>query len=194
MRTIRSVIRGVFLSGAPDSTDPITGQVRFGLQDRDSGWWVALVLDAFSYLESDFGYELAEVQMHFKGNYIVYQGPLLRFVTTYEPDSTRSIGAEFWIDADKVPGAGPLPPASDQSDVPPSPVAFDVNRLLHARDPELRLPELAPRRLDKTNVADAIAIWARGLRELAPDVLEGTWPEGIPTYPLWVTGNSGTTR
>jgi hypothetical protein len=192
MRSIRSLIRGVLLSGAPDSTDAIVEQVRFGLQDRDSGWWVALVFDAFGYLETDFGYELAEVRMHFKGNYIVYQGPVFRFVTSYEPESTRSIGAEFWIDADKVPGAEPRAPESAQSDVPPSPVAFDVNRLLHSRDPELRLPELTPRRLDRTNASDAIAIWARGLRELAPDVLEGAWPVGIPVYYLWGTGDRRT--
>jgi hypothetical protein len=113
-------------------------------------------------------------------------------VTRYEPESTRSIGAEFWIDAGKVPGADPPSPEAAKSDVPPSPVAFEVNRLLHARDPQLRLPEMAPTRLDRTKVAYAVAIWARGLRKLAPDVLEGTWPEGIPTYSLWGTGNSGT--
>ena len=190
MRTIRSVIRGVFLSDAPDASQPIGEQVRFGLKGRD-GWWVALVLDAFSYLETDFGYELAEVQMHFKGNYIVYQGRLFRFVTSYEPESTRSIGAEFWIDADKVPGADrrPEPPPSD---IPPSPIAFDVNSLLRSRDPMLRLPDSTPAHLDRTKVADAIAVWAGGLRELAPDVLEGTLPDGIRTYRLWGTGQGRT--
>ncbi len=150
---------------------PIEEQVRRGLRDSAAGWWVRLVLDAFGYLESDFGYALVEVRMHFKGNYIKYRGPVFDFVITFDPDATRSIGAELWVWADIERGAHPR--------------AFAVNRLLQARDPAFGVPETMPAQLGRSNVSEAVATWARGLRELAPDVLAGAWPDEVEAHYLW---------
>lgn len=132
-------------------------QVRDGLKDPVAGWWVELVLDAFGYLVAEFGYSLAEVQMHFKGNYIVYRGPVFEFHTEYDPDATHSINAELWVVTDAARDAGSV--------VARHPRAIDVNRLLRARDSSLPLPDTTPARLDRARVAEAVAIWAQGLRE-----------------------------
>jgi hypothetical protein len=142
---------------------PIDEQVRRGLRDAVAGWWVRLVLDAFEYLVSQYGYELVEVQMHFKGNYIAYRGPVFEFVIEYDPEATHSIGASLWVAADLGGGRRPR--------------VFDVNRLLAARDPALQVPELWLPEIHRSTVAEAVGTWARGLRELAPDVLAGAWPE-----------------
>ena len=146
----------------------VAEQVDAGLRDHENGWWVRLVLDAFRFLETDYGYELAEVQMHFKGNYIRYRGPVFEFVTEYDPDATRSIGAGLWLVSD-IDRDGP-------PDSVTYPRVIDVNRLLRARKPELPLPESRPLRLDPDLVAKAVAMWAHGLQEAAADVLEGAWP------------------
>jgi hypothetical protein len=155
---------------------PIEEQVRDGLRGRD-GWWVRRVLEAFDYLVTDFGYSLDEVQMHFKGNSVVYRGPVFLLHIDYDPEATRSIGAELWVAAD-VRGDGVIHGA-------PHPRALDVNAVLRARSPDLRIPDTMPTRLTRDLVSDAIEVWARGLRELAPDVLRGTWPEGVAVRYLW---------
>jgi hypothetical protein len=152
-------------------------QVHKGLTNPVAGWWVRSVLDAFEYLITDFGYALHEVQMHFKGTYIVYRGPVFELVTGYDPEATHSINAELWVAADLG--------RRDGDAVARHPRAFDVNRLLGARDPSLRLPETMPARLDQAVVREAVAVWARGLRELAPDVLAGDWPTDIGAHRLW---------
>lgn len=143
-------------------------QVEIGLRDPQASWWVRLVLDSFGYLEEEFGYSLAEVQMHFKGNSIGYRGPAFEFVTYYDPDATRSIGASLWVVADLRP-TGP-------GELITFPRVIQVNKLLHARDPDRSLPDTAPRRLDRDYVSWAVGTWAQGLRDLAPDVLAGAWP------------------
>jgi hypothetical protein len=150
----------------------VAGQVDLGLGDRTNGWWVRLVLDAFRYLETDYGYALAEVQMHFKGNFIRYRGPVFEFVTEYDPDATRSISAELWLVAD-IDRDGPRYAVT-------YPRVIDVNRLLRARKPKLQLPETRPPRLDRDVVAEAVAVWAHGLQEAAADVLAGAWPADVP--------------
>lgn len=155
----------------------VAEQVDRGLRDRAAGWWVRLVLDAFGYLESDFGYRLVEVQMHFKGNYIKYRGPVFEFITTYDPEATRSIGAELWA----VEDLG----RDRDDDAATHPRAIDVNRLLRARNATLLLPETMPPHLGVGNVTAAVTTWAQGLRELAPDVLAGAWPDGVGIHYLW---------
>jgi len=83
----------------------------------------------------------------------------------YDPESTGTIDARLHVAADMV------------RDVYPR--TIDVNSLLRVRDPALPLPETSPLHLDRATVSEAVLIWARGLRELAPDVLAGAWPEGI---------------
>jgi hypothetical protein len=156
---------------------PLADQVELALRDRGSGWWVRLVLDAFRYLETDFGYSLAEVRMHFRGNYIRYRGPVFEFVTDYDPEDTRSIGAELWVVEDLA--------REGRYQSIGHPRAFDVNRLLRARDPGLPLPATIRARLDPDDVSKAVATWAQGLRELAPDVLAGAWPDDGAVHHLW---------
>jgi hypothetical protein len=149
----------------------VAEQVDLGLRGRENGWWVRLVLDSFRYLETDYGYSLAEVQMHFKGNFIRYRGPVFEFVTEYDPHATRSVGAELWLVAD-LDRDGPSEPVA-------YPRVIDVNRLLRARKPEFPLLETRPPHLDRDIVSKAVAMWAYGLREAAADVLAGAWPNDV---------------
>jgi len=142
---------------------PIAKQIRRGLDDGEDGWWVQLVLDAFNYLVTDFGYTLAEVQMHFRGNYIVYRGPVFELVIEYDPEDGHYVNAQLWSVSDLDGGRRPR--------------MIDVNSLLLARDPEFAAPETTLRGVwDREQVTDAVEMWARGLRALAPDVLSGSWP------------------
>ena len=52
----------------------IDEQIRRATRHRRNGWWVKLVLEAFRYLDRDFGFALGEVRMHFRGNYVRYEG------------------------------------------------------------------------------------------------------------------------
>jgi hypothetical protein len=158
-----------FLRDQP--TRSLAEQIEVGLRDPQGGWWVRLVLDSFGYLEEEYEYSLAEVQMHFKGNYIRYRGPVFEFVTEYDPDATRSISASLWVVADLGP-TGPGEPIS-------FPRVIQVNELLHARDLNRTLPDTMPPHLDRDYVSWAVGTWAQGLRELAPDVLGGVWPPDI---------------
>lgn len=159
---------------APKAIDE---QVREGLMDPVAGWWVRSVRDAFEYLVTDFGYSLDEVRTHFKGNYIVYRSPVFELHIEYDPEATHSINAELWVAADLG--------RNDEEVIARHPRAFDVDRLLRARDPSLPLPETMPARLDRAVVTEAVAVWARGLRELAPDVLAGDRPTDIGAHRLW---------
>ena len=152
----------------------LTEQIDHGLRDP-SGWWVRLVLDAFRYLETEYGYALAEVQMHFKGNYIRYRGQVFEFVMEYDPEATRSIGALLWLVSDLRP--------ERQGERLTYPRVIQINELLRSRDRDRPLPDTSPRQLDRDYVSWAVVTWAEALRELAPDVLAGAMPTAIE-FPL----------
>ena len=162
----------------------IDEQVRAGLRNHVAGWWVELVLREFAFLVDDYGYTLDEVYLHFKGYAVKFRGPVFRFVTEYDPEASHFIGAELWL-VDGLPGGGAEfnTPLLDGRGYHPT--VIDVNRLLLGRDPSFPVPENLPVRLDRAYVTDAVATWSRGLRELAPDVLSGEWPEGVEFSHPW---------
>ena len=166
-----TIVRG---RNRPKSVDE---QVRAGLKDHVAGWWVELVLREFDFLVDDYGYALAKVFLHFKGYGVTFRGPVFEFTTGYDPEATHSIDAKLRLVAD--------PPRDGAKVGSGRPTVIDVNRLLLARDPSFPIPETMPARLDRAHVADAVATWARGLRELAPDVLAGGWPEGVEYSHPW---------
>ena len=144
---------------------PIQDQIDRALADPLDGWWVAEVLDAFGYLEPEFGYRLTKVYLHFRGTSLWYEGPVFDFVIEHDPDDTGSIHADLWVHQDR--------------DSQVEPMVFAVNDVLRARDPGLPLPDPQRSHLEKAEVLEAITIWAVGLRELAPDILRGAWPDGV---------------
>lgn len=148
------------------SSDVLT-EVAKGLADSEHGWWVAAVLDAFGFLEQDFGYELASVFLHFRGTSLTYTRPENELSLTHDPEDTGRVFGSFT--------RRPLP-----ADVDRSPEWLTVNRLLRSRDPSLVLPDPTRTHLDRAAVLDALTVWSHGLRDLAPDVLRGDWPD-LPT-------------
>lgn len=158
-------VLGLRRSGLPASdadAPPIQDQIDEALADGLHGWWVAEVLDAFGYLESEFGYRLTKVYLHFRGTFLLYEGPTFDFVIEYDPDDSGSVHAGFWVRQD--------------ADSQVEPMFIPVNDVLRARDPALQLPDPQRSHLEIAEVREATSVWAVGLKELAPDVLRGDWP------------------
>jgi hypothetical protein len=151
---------------------PIQDQIDRAVADRRHGWWVAEVLEAFGYLESDFGYRLTKVHLHFRGTFLYYEGSTFDVVIEYDPEDTGSVHAELWVHV-------------DQASRVMHPRAFTVNDVLRARDPALQLPDPRRGHLEQAAVREAVSVWAAGLKELGPDVLRGAWPVGVRMGYLW---------
>ena len=157
--------------GDPSSSD-IPAAIKLIVSDPDDGWWFRAVLEAFAYLESEFGFRLDQVHQHFRGNFVRYEGPAFDLVIEHDPDDTGHVGAELWVHAD-------LRPAVEHAR------AFAVNDLLRSRDPNMKLPDLRRGGCSRDEALDAVATWATGLRDLAPDVLRGAWPASVPEKYMW---------
>lgn len=141
----------------------IQAKVDEGLADREHGWWVAAVLDEFEFLEQDYGDELADVFLHFRGTFLRYARPENELSLEHDPEDTGRVFATF--------ARLPVPTDPEQS-----PETVSVNRLLRSRDASLALPDLDRVHLERSAVLDVLAVWSHGLRDLAPDVLLGDWP------------------
>ena len=152
--------------------DDLTTLVERAVSDRRHGWWFRAVFEAFAFLESDFGYTLAQVHQHFRGNYVSYDGPAFDFVIDHDPESSGSISAELWVHA-------------DQHGHVEHPRAFAVNDVLRSLDPAIRLPDTERFPNTKAEVLEAITLWSAGLRDVGADVLRGAWPRDIPMQFLW---------
>jgi hypothetical protein len=139
--------------------------------DPSDGWWFSGVFDAFGYLESEFGFRLDQVHQHFRGNYVYFEGPVFDLAIEHDPDDTGHVSAELWVHADVATAEHPR--------------AFAVNDVLRSRNPKATLPDLGRGGYTKAEALDALAIWATGLRTLAPDVLRGAWPADVPGKYLW---------
>jgi len=155
----------------PSSAD-IPAAIELIASDPNDGWWFRGVFDAFEYLESEFGFRLDQVHQHFRGNFVRYDSPGFDLVIEHDPDDTGHVSAELWVHADLAPAVR-------------HPRAFAVNDLLRSRDPEARLPDLRRGGYTPDEALDALAIWASGLRTLAPDVLRGAWPSDVPGRNIW---------
>lgn len=142
----------------------IHAELAKGLADREYGWWVAAVLDEFEFLEHDFGYELTSVAVHFRGTRLRYARPENQLEFSHDPEDTGGVVASFT--------RLPVPADPDQS-----PEWLPVNRLLRSRDPSLAIPDPKRVHLERSAVLDALKVWSHGLRDLAPDVLLGGWPD-----------------
>jgi hypothetical protein len=146
--------------------------VERAVSDRRHGWWFRAVFEAFGYLESEFGYSLTQVNQHFRGNDVSYDGPAFDLVIAYDPQNSGSVSAELWVHA-------------DQRGHVEHPRAFTVNDVLRARDPAIRLPDTDLFPNTKAEVLEAITLWSVGLRDVGADVLRGAWPRDVPMQFLW---------
>ena len=135
------------------------------------GWWVRVVLDSIEYLVSDYGYQVEAVEMHFRGNYVWFRGSTYRISILYDPDS-RDLAASLWAIGD----------IESWSRVR----SLAVYALLNSRDPgsEYRSPT-PDHDLTREEVKSTIQIWAKGLRELTPDILSGAWAGNVEWGYLW---------
>jgi len=157
--------------GDPSSSD-IPAAIKLIVSDPSDGWWFTGVLDAFAFLESEFGFRLDEVHQHFRGNFVRYESPAFDLVIEHDPDDTGHVGAELWVHPDLKPPVE-------------HPRTFAVNDLLRSRDPDRKLPDLRRGGYSQDEALDALATWATGLRDLAPDVLRGAWPAAVPVRHIW---------
>lgn len=155
-----------------DDSPRVEEQVRRALADGTNGWWIADVLAAFDYLEPEFDYRLDEVYLHFRGSHVRYAGPVFDLYVSYDPEDTGRIRVELWSREDLL------------SDVE-HPRALAINDVIQARDPLAALPDTRASDLPQADVRRAITTWAAQLRKVAPDVLGGTWPAGVPVLHLW---------
>jgi hypothetical protein len=158
-------------AGDPSSSD-IPAAIKLVVSDPNDGWWFQGVLNAFAYLDSEFGFRLDQVHQHFRGNFVRYEGPAFDLVIEHDPDDTGHVRAELWVRADLKPGVE-------------HPRAFAVNDLLRSRDPNMKLPDLRRGGFSQDEALDALVTWANGLRALAPDVLRGAWPADVPGTYMW---------
>ncbi len=130
------------------------------------------MLDRFHYIETDFGYRVDEVFLHFRGSHVRFAGDVFDLVVGYDPQDTGRMHAELWSRVDFA------------SEVD-HPRALALNDVLAVRDPSATLPDPLRGNFERSEVLSAISTWARLLRVQAPDVLRGVWPEGVPITYLW---------
>jgi hypothetical protein len=154
--------------------DPATvaKDIKRGRTDKVNGWWISEVLDRFGFLESDFGYQVDEVFMHFRGSHVRFAGAVYDLVICYDPEDTGHMFADLWMRDDL---------AGDTA----HPRTLAVNDVLRSRQPWVVLPDTRHGNLERSQVLGAIYTWSAGLRDAAPDVIRGAWPDAIAGTHLW---------
>ncbi len=127
------------------------------LRDKHVGWFVQATTESFGFLVNELGYRLEEVYLHFQGTFVSYRAGRREVVIEYQPDA-RNVMCHVRFRSDGVAGGGRSVAISD---------------LLASRDPltEWSAPP-RNRGLDQKQVVYLVASWAKGLRRLAPDVLQ----------------------
>lgn len=153
--------------------DEVSAALDEGRRDRRVGWWLDLVTDEFAYLQSEFGYVIDEVLLHFRGDMIRFSGSRYSVEVTYGDDD-RFVGCTLvWPDGGQNGSS----------------VAVPVWRLLQALQPsgDWQPPEVGPR-LSHSTVREVTKRWARALQVEASPVLAGAdLPPGLWTD-RWVDG------
>jgi hypothetical protein len=112
------------------------------------------------------------VFLHFRGSYVRFAGVVFDLVIGYDPEDTGHMSAELWMRDDL---------AGDTD----HPRTLAVNDVLAVRQPLVALPDTRRGNLGRSEVLSAISVWSSGLRDAAPDVLRGTWPDGVSGARLW---------
>ena len=157
-----------------DRRDPktVAKEISRGRSSDINGWWVSAVLDQFGYLEREFGYHVDEVFLHFRGSHVRFAGSVFDLVVSYGSEDTGRVYAELWV-------------RDDMAREVDHPRTVSVNNVLAVRQPSLALPDTHRGNLDRSDVLRAISVWSNGLRDFAPDVLRGIWPDGVADTHLW---------
>ena len=118
----------------------------------ETAWWFAKAEATFAFLLRDFDAVIVERYFHFKGNYIDYQGPGFRFDVECAPDWNSLFGSlAIWRPDGTLYVAG------------------DIDELLIEIAPETDwrfLADSGP--VDRVAVAEAMDLWAAGLRVHLP--------------------------
>jgi hypothetical protein len=157
-----------------DRRDPkkVAKEISRGRSDKVDGWWISEVLDRFAFLERDFGYHVDEVYLHFRGSHVRFASGVFDLVVGYDPQDTGHVSGELWV-------RGDLASEVDH------PRALALNDILSVRQPSVAMPDTRRANLGRSEVLSAISTWSAGLRDVAPDVLRGTWPDGVAVSYLW---------
>lgn len=124
----------------------VTNRVERSYLRRD-GWWADLILDEFDFV-NDYGYLLAEVTLHFRGNAIRFTGPNGELTFTYAPEDGGWFAAEL------------------RTGVPDDQAGASLDTLLNASEQRSRR-----RSDDPGEIAAVIRRWATALRQQAPRLL-----------------------
>jgi hypothetical protein len=123
----------------------------------DAGWWVELVVGEFQFLLDDFGWALHEVTTHFRGNGVSFRGAGYVIDLEYDPES-RVLAGTLWRSEELSKPSGPAPIA--------------LPSLLRERQPRVEWLDPQPGSdLPHDEVAAVVGQWARGVREVLPDIL-----------------------
>jgi hypothetical protein len=128
------------------------------------GWWVKAVLTAFHFLETDFAYRLEEVRLHFRGDYISYDGSVYQLSLGYDSEESGDCTAHLIVLADMTARARPR--------------WLSIPLLLEAVAPGQdwgRARSIGP--LTNVQVQTLLELWASGLQAHAPNILRGAWAD-----------------
>jgi hypothetical protein len=114
---------------------------------KRDGWWAELILDEFDFLEK-YGFDLAEVNFHFRGNFIRFLAPHGELVFDYAAEDGGWFGAELRVG------------------LPADEPGISLDEVLAGRKSNSRR-----RSDDHAQVATIIRRWAAALRDRAPELL-----------------------
>ncbi len=153
---------------------PVSGaQLHYEL-GQPNGWFAQAAMDAFGFLESEYGYALDRVDLHYRGFMVWYRSTAYLVSIEYDP-GTHARNVVAFVAEDLRPGGQP-------------PRVFSIPRVLQERAPTgAWIAPIDPARPIPQQVHEILGRWASGVRghipELASGVLmpvERDWREGEP--------------
>jgi hypothetical protein len=128
--------------------------------------WQRTVVARFAYLQQEFGYRPAEIDEHFRGSTIRFEGAVYVVVHALDLDAG-------WLDC------------QIWSRQPGTTLAVSASTLINRRSPRPIPARSGSADLERASVERMVAEWADGLYELAADILAGAPLDRDLLTPLW---------
>lgn len=142
----------------------------FGRRADPDQWWVDHCLSTFDFLVRDYRYQLERVELHFRGNFIWYTSAVFQLSLEYFRPASR-VGLEIWV--------------ISEMETTDHPRFVHAWRLLERRVPDGDWAPPTKEDFTRESVSAKFVQWANGLRDYAPDVLQGRWPPDAEWEILW---------
>jgi hypothetical protein len=124
----------------------------------DDGWFVALVLETFAYLVSEYSFEITRVQDHFRGPHVWYVNTAYQLSVQYDPEAAEP-SIEVFVRKELVPGS--------HARVVTAAALLRARQPSVAWDPDVAIGDPVHR------TRSTLTMWADGLRRFGPDLLKG---------------------